>query len=330
MRINQLWAELAKVSSFTSGLMMRRYSSTVLPDVYVGLRAPEKHRCLVIKLSHAYTPDTKPFNNLKDISFEIVPDEQSQGKNMLLILLLNNEHRDVFSTLCEDLIQEIRNVGEERALVRKLTNRYEKWKALFDKAKSTGLNAEQQQGLYGELFFLRKWISYAPDRQKCIRAWLGPEKAVRDFQDGSWAVEVKTTRGNNHQLITINSERQLDTTGLDQLYLFHLSLDVRQSSGESLNDMVESVAAALRDDVIAYHLFQVKLLEAGYFAVHQPLYSSTGYHIREDNIYHIRDEFPRIEEHDIRKGVGGVKYTISISDHTSYIADENLVIQHLN
>jgi hypothetical protein len=41
-----------------------------------------------------------------------------------------------------------------------------------------------------------------------LHTWVGVDKALRDFQDNSWAVEVKTTSTNNPQKVTINSERQ--------------------------------------------------------------------------------------------------------------------------
>lgn len=329
-KINSLWVELEEVGNFESGLLMRRYSSEVIPDIYAGLKAPEKHRCLVIRLAAAYTPDIKSFNNLRDILIEIVEDEQNHEKITLLILLLNHQHTDVFTSLCEDLIQSVSNIADEKMLINKLISRYEKWKALFDKAKSTGLTDEEQQGLYGELYFLRKWIACESNKYRCISAWLGPEKGVRDFQDTSWAVEVKTTRGNSKQLITINSEKQLDATGLDKLYLFHLSLDIVPETGESLNEIIASITSALKDDFAANTLFQIKLMTAGYFALHQPLYSTTCYQVRQNSFYVVKDNFPRVEEHEIRSGVSELKYKIALAGYTSYLVDESLVLQNLN
>jgi hypothetical protein len=53
-----------------------------------------------------------------------------------------------------------------------------------------------------------------------LHSWVGVDKALRDFQGSSWALEVKTTSTNNPQKVTINSERQLDETLLENLFCF--------------------------------------------------------------------------------------------------------------
>ena len=70
-------------------------------------------------------------------------------------------------------------------------------------------------------------------------------------------------------------------------------------------------------------------MEVGYFEKHKPLYDSTGYFIRQDLFYKVEKEFPRIEESDIRKGVGDVKYTIIVSQCSKFIKTELEVIQEL-
>ena len=59
----------------------------------------------------------------------------------------------------------------------------------------------------------------------------------------------------------------------------------------------------------------------GYFEEHRDLYNETGYQIRQESIYNVKDGFPRLEEKDIPKGVGDVKYTIILSDASNYIIE---------
>ena len=96
------------------------------------------------------------------------------------------------------------SIKEEKPLVKVLLHRFEKWKSLFENVASAGLTPEEQRGLYGELFFLRKWLNNTTNKRKCIEAWYGPEKSNQDFQHEDWALEVKTSSGNNHQKIHIN------------------------------------------------------------------------------------------------------------------------------
>lgn len=329
MKINEIWNEMEKDNS-TTGLLLRRCSPSVLPDVFIGLRRSEKLRCIALKIKNTTTINLTRYSNLKDIRPELMPDERDNSKAYLLILLKNSQHEDVFATLCEDLINGIAEIHGEEKVVKELLNRLEIWKSLFDKASSEGLTPEEQRGLYGELYFLNKWITNTSDCSKCIQSWLGSEKAIRDFQFSDWALEVKTTHGNNHQKIQINSERQLDTANLSTLLLLHLSLEAQQQNGQTLNQLVNAVIEVLSTDIVSQTQFRSKLLHAGYFNHHRLLYDNTGYHIRQVNYYLVSKDFPRIEEKDIRKGVGDVKYSIILSEYKDYIITESLVMETIS
>jgi hypothetical protein len=45
-KIDTIWEELENDNSLHSGILLKRYSGSVLPDVYVALRSPERLRCL--------------------------------------------------------------------------------------------------------------------------------------------------------------------------------------------------------------------------------------------------------------------------------------------
>ena len=162
-------------------------------------------------------------------------------RSILLIKLISYQHEDIFSVLCEDLIDSIKLESDEKQLVRTLLNRFEKWKALFSRLISQGLSPEEQRGLFGELYFLRKYLQYKSNFQCVLDSWVGPSGEVRDFQVNNWALEVKTTHGNNHQKVQISSERQLDNTHIENLFLYHISLEKVQESGESLNQIIASI-----------------------------------------------------------------------------------------
>lgn len=329
MRTEQIWTELENDKSFSHGLLIRRYSGSVMPDVFIALKSPEKFRCLAISISYDLSINLVSFSNLRDVSVEMIPDETKTDKNILLFKLLSNQHRDIFSVLCEDLITNISSVTSESQLVKELLNRFEKWKSLFDKAAAQGLSAEEQRGLFGELYFLRKFLRSSFDFTDVINSWVGSEKQIRDFQFGNWSVEIKTTYGNNHQKLHISSERQLDTTNLENLFLNHISLEARQQSGETLNQIVDSVSEILSSDFASLNRFKSKLLEGGYFDQHRNLYSEIGYFIRQEVFYKVENSFPRIEERDIRSGVGDVKYSIVVSEFSDFIITEEQVFQTL-
>lgn len=328
-KINQIWEELANDTSFKKGLLLRRYSGSVLPDVFVALQQPEKLLCVASSISDTIEVNTTQFDNLQEIQIDLFPDPNQKGKNTLLFKLTNNQHKDIFSVLCEDLIASITLETNEKQLVKTILNRFEKWKSLFTRIISEGLLPEEQRGLFGELYFLRKFLQINNNYQFVLNTWIGTAGEVRDFQMNNWALEVKTTHGNNHQKVQINSERQLDTTHLDKLFLYHLSLEKVQESGETLNQIITLINTILEVDAIAINRFKSKLYEAGYFDQHFALYDSVGYFIRQDTFYIVENEFPRIQENEIRSGVGDVKYSIILSQCDTFKQTELSVFETL-
>lgn len=328
-RIENIWVGLESETSNHSGLLYKRYSAEVLPDVFIALKAPEKLRCIAFRKSAVFPFDENQWNKLKDIKIETLPDDRVKSKKFLLILLLNKQHKDIFSTLCEDLIFGVSDVSTEQTLVEKLLERLTKWQSLFEKVGKQGLSDEAQRGLYGEIFFLRFFLTNNSDKNYCVKSWLGPEKSIQDFQYSNWAVEVKTTHGNNHQKIHITSERQLDDSIIEKIFLFHLSLDVRVGNGESLNMIIDTVSELLNHNTMASNLFKLKLLESGYFDIHKPLYDERGYTIRQENIYRVTDNFPRIIENQIPIGVGDVRYSIVLSESEEWRINHQTLIGEL-
>jgi hypothetical protein len=329
-KIDQIWKELENDLSATSGFLFRRYSGTIQPNVFVGLKVPEKVRCIATFLKSPVNIDLSPFSNLKDIQTEVIVDTKNANGRILLFKLVNNTHCDVFSNLSEDLMLNIGSPEDEHALVQNLLNRFHKWKSLFDKLNSPGLSLEEQHGLYAELHLLHKLLlSQISNRANIIRAWVGPDKNIKDFQVGSFAIEVKCTTGNNHQRIHINSERQLDTTNLERLLLYHLSVETRQKNRESVVSLVSRIIDLLVNDPITLSLFRAKLIEAGYFDHHAHLYEHVGYVIRSETFYNVTFGFPRIEERDLRPGVGDVKYSIITSQCDDFILAESEVLNQI-
>ena len=330
MKIKQIWEELENDKSFNKGLLIRRYSGAVLPDVFIALQQPEKLLCIATSISSDVEINISSFSNLQEIQLDVLPDANQKDKNLLIFKLINNQHKDIFAVLCEDLISSISTETNEKKLVATLLNRFEKWKSLFNKFALQGLTPEEQRGLFGELYFLRIFLQNKSDSQNVLNTWVGTSKEIRDFQFNNWALEVKTTIGNNHQKVHISSERQLDTTHVEHLYLYHLSLEKVQESGESLPQLVSSIQELFSIDTISLNRFKAKLYEVGYFEQQQDLYSSIGYHIRQDNFYKVEGEFPRLQENELRNGVGDVKYSIIISQCQEYIQSEIQVLNNLS
>jgi hypothetical protein len=325
--ILEIWSSIEQ--SNETGLLKRLYTNDSELYIYAVFQNPERHCGIALSFDKSIRIDVSPFSNLRDLQVVLTHDNSFLNNNLLVIKLLHYQSRDIFAVMCENMIQSVLSLRSEKQVVRTIINQLEKWQALFEKLKGEGLTPSEQQGLYGEIHFLQKFIA-RQDAVAALNSWVGTDREVRDFQYNDWAVEVKTTTGNNHQKVSISSERQLDETLLENLFLFHLSVEAAKKNGESLNAKVNSIRETLQDNVSALNVFNNKLLEVGYFEKHTHLYEEKCYQIRDENYYKIDGDFPRIKEKEIRNGVGDVKYSIILSQCNEYLVTENTVFDKIN
>ncbi|MBK9300449.1 MAG: PD-(D/E)XK motif protein [Bacteroidetes bacterium] len=126
MKIKQIWDDLANDKSLISGLLFRRYSGAVKPDVYVALQHPEKFLCVYVAISKTTEVNISNFSNLQEIQVDLFASPNEADKNILIFKLLNFEHKDIFAVLCEDLIANIAVETNEKKIIREVLNRFEK------------------------------------------------------------------------------------------------------------------------------------------------------------------------------------------------------------
>jgi len=314
-RIEDFWIDFEINDALKTGVVLKRFSPDIMPECFVAMRMPENVKSIAFRLLKTNV-DVSALNDLKDITTEILPDETQPDKMLLLISLADNTLSSIFAVLCEDLFNSVSDVREEKELVKSLQNRFLKWKELFELAKSPGLSPEKQIGLFGELFLLKKLLVETGNLTECLNIWVGPDTGIRDFEKNNNAIEVKTTQTHNHQKIRISSERQLDTTLLENLFLFHLSLEKRNGNENSLNKIVTELFSIIGDNKLLSNVLNRKLISVGYFKHHESCYENISYLIRGEDFYKVTEHFPRIEEKDLMKGVGDVKYSIVLTAET--------------
>lgn len=110
-------------------------------------------------------------------------------------------------------------------------------------AAGTGLSAEAEIGLFGELMVLLHLLNTMPP-QMALDAWRGHEPEEHDFGLPELDLEVKTTTSET-RLHWINSLTQLRPTLERPLYLGSLQLTGAGTDGLTLADMVARTEAAI-------------------------------------------------------------------------------------
>ena len=323
--IKEIWQRLENEG--TEGLVKRALDISSCLKTFCTYRLPERYLGIAFSFRQDIKLDISHFQDLSELNVTLFNDASFPDSKFLLIQLNNREQRvnDIFASICANIVRSIMGVETEREGVRLVIAQLRKWKDLFSKRNNQKLSNQEQQGLYGELFFLRKLLN-SIDKVKATSSWVGPEMAPKDFQSDMWAVEVKTTSATSHSGISINGELQLDESNIEHLFLYNLIVEVLEQNGQTLPEIVASVRELLVDDTIASEMFESKLLLTGYYDLDEEFYKERHYHIRKEQYFQVKDGFPRIKMDELRKGVSEVKYSISLNFSSENLFNEENVI----
>ncbi len=262
-------------------------------------------------IEHANLEDW-PKKKITLAGIDIQQFQTSKGFRLALSLIEINDW-DIFYILCEDLLQASDNSQEEKVMLNIVYNRLLRWQKLFRKFGKKLLSDAEQQGLIGELYFLKNHLLSTFSDTEALSFWRGPFGEQQDFGLGNIAIEVKSKQGTSAPYIQISSIDQLDCQ-LESCFLYVVTLNSAPrsiSEAFSLNKIIENIKNSI-NDANDIDIFENLLAEAGYMDL--PEYSEKSYLISKESVFEIRDDFPRLQAKDMPSGVLSVQYKIEIKE----------------
>ncbi len=259
--------------------------------------------------------------------FEVNLEPETPGsplsKMNIFIQLTESRFREVFYSLCDDVCSVLTNETSEADAASKIHSRLIKWQSFLKQHQADGLSPEAQVGLFGELLVLRDLFLPVLEANQVVPAWRGCKKAQQDFQFADRALEVKTSRATILDRVSISSVQQLDEDGMAPLVLSVVHVHANETAGETLPEMVKSLRAVLRDDVL--DLLDEGLVEVGYLDEHEKKYEKTRYQLNGVIHHEVKDGFPRLLRKNLPDGVKKVRYEISLDAARDFRIDEKAV-----
>ena len=308
---------------------MQRYSGETGAELFVAYHVPVKKYCLILQGRHLQEVNIRQFAELQEIKVCLARTSDDRDKMLVVIELRDSSNREIFSVLCADLIHSVPDSRDEKCVTDHIFRRLKTWKSIFESGMKGVLSAEQQTGLYGELYVLRQLLQWHENKVNVVLSWTGPNRDARDFQYRNWGIEVKTTVKSDTDLVQISSKKQLDVRLTGELYLYRIALERLNQTGESLPEIVREIAELLEDDVVAYDHFRYCLYQAGYSFTDGEEYGRYGYRLRGCDLYGVCGEFPRIGEPDLPQGVEEISYVINLAGCREYKVNEESVLKNL-
>lgn len=245
----------------------------------------------------------------------MIPD----SSGALLVLSLEDEsRRDLFSTICADVVLAAANNDELDALDRFIA-RLDAWRQFLRDCRS-GLSQSETTGLIGELLILDRLLSINP---MFLSSWKAPKDGLHDFYFDGHALEAKTTLGPASS-ITISKLDQLDTAGLRRLDLLYVRM-IETPDGQSLQNIIDRITERLPDEATK-HIFRNSLLSRGLMPDDNVALSRPKIAVRTIDTFTVSDNFPRLLRTNLPVAITEVSYRIEVRSLTPFSADTNVTI----
>jgi len=241
------------------------------------------------------------------------------------VACLEQQGHPALDVVVVELVQAL-NAGASIGRVRLVQNVLAKWRRFWSGVSQGMLSKEQQFGLFGELWFLSRWVSASVGWAKAIQMWRGPAGARNDFEIPGLGIEVKTTGRIDASYIIHGLEQLLEPDG-GTLLLFCLAVRDESSGAETLPALVQKVRAEISEDFTTLGIFDSMLYASGYEDQHATEYGKMVLRIREEGLYRVQSGFPRLVPDSlvggVPPGVGAVSYELRIDVASPWLVATN-------
>ncbi|MFD4818845.1 PD-(D/E)XK motif protein [Peribacillus butanolivorans] len=240
-----------------------------------------------------------------------------KDKNFLVISQTVEGSEEIFEQVLQNLVNHIL-IEEELPLYTVVYEVLDRWHNFFKRKWDTKLTLEEEMGLFGELYYINRWLETFPQEPPLIiNDWKGPLKNRIDFVSKNSGVEIKTVAPKIRDEIKISNEKQLEINPvIDRLFLYILKVEVNDSTGMSLRILIETIEEQLTDRAPSLAVkFKDLLLEVGVISED---YDKNYFFVHEELAYNATEEFPKLTSKNLPMGITNVSYSIDMSHCKSF------------
>ncbi|QQO18599.1 PD-(D/E)XK motif protein [Bradyrhizobium diazoefficiens] len=304
--LTEVWDELTRTAPVARQYRTRLISTDLPLNILAGIRATDSAPCLMLQTA----PTPEALFELGGMRLSTISDQLGP---FLVLSLEDINRRDLFTTICADVVAAAAEAGSEDALSRFL-GRLLAWRQ-FLRERRSGLSRQETIGLLGELLVLEQLLS--ADRRR-LSAWKSPEDGLHDFESNGHALEIKTGLGPSSS-ITISKLDQLDLMGLRQLDLLHVRL-IELPSGRCLQDIIAAITGSLPDDA-SRRAFEDALLGRGLMPDDDTARLLPRVQQRSIDAYSVTDGFPRLHRGALPVAIVEAIYTLEVRAISNFAVD---------
>ena len=235
--------------------------------------------------------------------------------------LEDNKFQNLFYTFCSDMVNSLSGLSDAKDELEYIKNRFYNWKKMFQNVTIKELSEEKEQGIFGELYFLYKYMIPKYGVDTSILSWAGPLKFNKDFSINDTWYEIKTSSVSSTN-IKITSLSQLDSENEGFLSIVKVEKMSQEFNGNlsSVYNLIQLIMSQIttikvQDD------FLNKLVEYGLGPDNN--FGSRQFDVKNVKLYFVNNKFPRLTKNEITyEEIDNVSYLLNLTGIEKYKVEE--------
>lgn len=300
----------SQFSAFSRPEYFSRIDDEHILDLHIGL--DEKGR-KSIELRSMFKPVKVTGTSAIDVTQYTKPEY-----NTIRFSLKDDDMSGLFYKFCEDIIEQTKELKNEKDGYKAITTRFFQWKKMFVLSKNTFLTEPEIMGMIGEILFLRGPLAEEIGLSEALKSWSGQELTHKDFSCSDKWYEVKTiSRGNT--TVRISSLEQLDSDKNGELIVYSLEKMSPAYNGISLNKLILETRQMFlsADDA---DTFLAKVAMQGY--EYNNYYDEFVFEVSGLTRYKVTDQFPKLTHANVPKEITKANYDLALAEIMSFSTKE--------
>lgn len=294
-----VWARLLGDRVEGETLWARSAASDITDRLLAALDADER-RHLLVPLEASDGPVEDSQSRGITISTRELSGRGHQRGRYFDIVCLDGAGHDAFDVIGGELADRIASGTETAAEC--VSRVLSKWRRFWGQSPKNILSKDEQVGLFAELWFLAFWL--IPRRGiRAVMDWRGPFGSRHDFEWENRSVEVKGTTSTRGLIHHINGIDQLDPPENGHLFVFSARIREEAGASNTLPGMVAACRMLLAVDSEVLNYFDSALNRTEYSPSHEDDYARTHWHVLEEQVFSVRDDFPRLSTAKLNGGL---------------------------
>ena len=300
----------SQFSAFSRPEYFSRIDDEHILDLHIGLDGKGRKS---IELRSMFKPVKVTGTSAIDVTQYTKPEY-----NTIRFSLKDDDMSGLFYKFCEDIIEQTKELKNEKDGYKAITTRFFQWKKMFVLSKNTFLTEPEIMGMIGEILFLRGPLAEEIGLSEALKSWSGQELTHKDFSCSDKWYEVKTiSRGNT--TVRISSLEQLDSDKNGELIVYSLEKMSPAYNGISLNKLILETRQMFlsADDA---DTFLAKVAMQGY--EYNNYYDEFVFEVSGLTRYKVTDQFPKLTHANVPKEITKANYDLALAEIMSFSTKE--------